>query len=64
MPRLTQSEADRIMSLPLDEILHQRGYFYKKEKNSRNYLVMSNESGDTINIYHFPLPPTHKLTDL
>ena len=48
MPRLSQEQADEILSMPLNEILEQNGYFYKREKNSRNYLTMSNENGDTI----------------
>lgn len=36
------------LKLPLDSILLQRAYFYKKEKCSKNFLSMSNENNDNI----------------
>lgn len=34
--------------LPLDMILAENGYSYKKEKRSRNHLTMKNENDDLI----------------
>lgn len=37
-----------ILTLPFDNILFENGYFYKKDKCSRNFITMSNESDDLI----------------
>lgn len=39
---------EKSLSLPLDVILAQKGYFYKKEKCSANFLTMKNEKDDLI----------------
>ncbi|HFS5128375.1 TPA: hypothetical protein ACHDUO_001768, partial [Campylobacter jejuni] len=35
---------EEILTLPFDMILMQNGYFHKKDKCSRNFITMSNDS--------------------
>lgn len=48
MPEIKKAYNEKILKLPLDFILSNQGYIYKKEKCSKNFITMNNSYNDLI----------------